>query len=54
MGLTVDTEWREVNFSKYCIKCKHFRKPEWKEPCNACLTHAVNQNSEKPVYWEEK
>lgn len=54
MGLTTNTETREVDFGTYCIKCKHFKKQEWKEPCNDCLAHAVNQYTDKPVHWEDK
>ena len=43
-----------VNFHYWCEKCKHFEKDEKDLPCRECLDEPVNQNSTKPVRWEEK
>ena len=45
---------KEVYFSQYCLKCKHGDLEETEEPCNECLTHPWNENSHKPVYFEEE
>lgn len=43
-----------VEFDKYCVSCKHKRVPQTEEPCNECLTNPVNEDSHRPVMWEEK
>ena len=43
-----------VEFDKYCVSCKHKRVPQTEEPCNECLTNPVNEDSHKPVLFEEK
>ena len=45
-------EYREVNFCKYCPKCKYWEIEEIMDPCNECLGVPCNKNSEKPVYYE--
>lgn len=43
-----------VRFDEYCKKCVHAKVPEVEDPCNACLTQPVNENSVKPVNYIEK
>lgn len=50
----MDNDYREVDFHKYCKTCKYEKKIEWKEPCNQCLEHFANIDSQKPIKWEEK
>ncbi len=45
-------ECREVDFHKYCPKCKHWGIEDIMDPCNECLGEPCNKNSEKPVYYE--
>lgn len=45
-------EYREVDFHKYCPKCKYWEIEDIKDPCNECLGEPCNKNSEKPVYYE--
>lgn len=45
---------KEVYFDQYCKTCKHEKLAESEEPCAECLDECVNQNSHKPVRWEEK
>lgn len=45
-------EYREVDFHKYCPKCKYWDIEEIMNPCNECLGEPCNKNSEKPVYYE--
>lgn len=45
-------EYREVDFHKYCPKCKYFEIKYIMGPCNECLGEPCNKNSEKPVYYE--
>lgn len=42
-----------VDFT-YCKSCKFYDTKEWEDPCNKCLCCSVNENSEKPLYYEEK
>jgi len=44
----------EVRFDKYCSLCKNEKTPEEEDPCRECLNYPVNQQSEKPVKWEDK
>ena len=41
-----------VDFEKYCKYCKHKNDPEYTEPCRFCLDTPVNNNSERPIYFE--
>ena len=43
-----------VDFDIYCVKCKHKKVSQHEEPCNTCLTSPVNEDSHKPVLYEEK
>lgn len=45
---------KEVDFAKYCKTCKFSELPEYEDPCDDCLMYPVNENSHKPVKWEEK
>lgn len=47
-------EYKEVEFWKYCEKCKHYGVEDIKDPCNDCLDEPANLHSTKPVYFEEK
>ena len=40
-----------VNFEKYCKTCKFKKADESWDPCDDCLNHPVNTNSERPVRW---
>lgn len=50
----MEYEYKEVEFWKYCEKCKHYEAEDVKDPCNDCLAEPVNLHSTKPVYFEEK
>lgn len=43
----------EVMFRTYCTKCKHKKLDEKMDPCNECLEHPYNYNTEKPWHFEE-
>lgn len=45
-------EYREVDFHKYCPKCKYLDIEDIMDPCNECLGEPCNKNSEKPIYYE--
>lgn len=49
-----DNDDKIVYFNKWCSSCKHFNDDETDDPCNECLTNPVNQNSHKPVRFEQK
>lgn len=44
---------KEVYFDQYCKTCKNRDLDEDKEQCSDCLNEPVNQNSHKPVKYEE-
>ena len=50
----MEYEYKEVEFWKYCEKCKHYEVEDVKDPCNDCLAEPMNLHSTKPVYFEEK
>ena len=52
--MTPDSEYREVNFEKYCGICKHLDCPESADPCFECLDHPLNYCTDRPVNWEAK
>lgn len=45
---------KEVDFAKYCKKCRHFDTQEYEDPCNECLENPAMQDSHKPLNFEEK
>ncbi len=42
-----------VRYDKWCDRCKHRDIPENDDPCEQCLDNPINENSEKPIYFEE-
>jgi len=45
--------FREVRFDKYCETCKWKELDEVKDPCNDCLAIGMQEETEKPEYYEE-
>lgn len=45
---------KEVYFGDYCKTCKHEKVSEQDDPCYDCLDSPVNEDSHKPIRWEEK
>ena len=45
---------KEVYFGDYCKTCKHKKVSEQDDPCYDCLNNPVNEDSHKPIRWEEK
>lgn len=52
---TINNDYKEVRFDKYCEKCKYKDVDDTKsqEPCNECLDNPVNYCTEKPVNFKE-
>ena len=50
----MENKTKIVDFHKYCKKCKHRDKHESEDPCWDCLDQPVNEDSHKPIYFEEK
>jgi hypothetical protein len=50
----INTQYKFVDFKKYCKLCKHEKKNDYQDPCNECLEVAAREGSEKPEYFEEK
>lgn len=44
---------KEVYFNVYCPKCKHWETNDWEDPCDICLATGSNENTHKPVYFED-
>lgn len=42
-----------VDFDEWCPSCKYARAASVDYPCDECLDHPVNQQSRKPVKYEE-
>lgn len=45
---------KEVRFDIWCQSCEHGTKNENEDPCWDCLAQGWNEDSTKPIYWEEK
>ena len=43
-----------IFFEKWCTRCKHEAVNENEEPCESCISSPVNENSRKPIKFEEK
>ena len=41
------------DFEHWCPLCTHKDVDEAKDPCHDCLNEPVNDDSRKPVMWEE-
>ena len=52
--VTIDDNFREVDFYKYCKICKHSDLKGTEHPCCICLSNPVNEGTDKPVEWKEK
>ena len=46
--------YKLIDFMKYCHACIHISKDEAEEPCCSCLEESINEDSEKPLYFEPK
>lgn len=44
---------KEVNFHKYCQKCKDKDLKEWKSPCNECLDTPIQRGTHKPINFRD-
>lgn len=49
----MEVTMKEVHYSEYCYRCKHAPKADFEDPCDECLEHPSNENSHKPVNFEE-
>jgi len=49
----MESKTKEVRFDIYCKTCKNYKLDESQDPCNECLNEPSNENSHKPVNWEE-
>lgn len=49
----MESKEKEVYFWEYCKTCKYYQTYNDQDPCNECLSHPSNENSHKPVNWEE-
>ena len=45
--------YKVVDFGRYCWQCKNFSKSEDEEPCYDCMAHPLNEDSHKPIHFDE-
>lgn len=50
----MDENMKEVYFSNYCERCKHFKTKEIDDPCDECLSAPGRPNSHRPLNFKEK
>lgn len=43
-----------VEFDKYCTKCNFAKVTEDNDPCDKCLSEPVMENTNKPMFFEER
>lgn len=48
------SNFKEVDFEKWCPKCAHWKKDEEDDPCNICLGIGGNYGTTKPFKFEEE
>lgn len=49
-----DINYKEVNYAKFCRKCKHWNNgSEENAACAECLEEFYRDGTEKPVRYEE-
>ena len=48
------TDYKEVDFKKYCPLCKYSDLNGFENPCDDCLTWPVNFGTSKPMNFREK
>lgn len=44
---------KEVWFDVYCQQCKNYEKSESEDPCWECLNQGWNEDSHKPIRFED-
>lgn len=50
----MDDIFRFVDFETWCKRCVNKDLDEAKSPCNECLDKGSREQTEKPLYFEEK
>ena len=50
----MQSKYKLVDFHLYCDKCKHKKLEASEEPCNECLGEPANEDSHKPIKFEEE
>lgn len=51
---TMDIHELFVKFDKYCATCQHEENAETEPPCDECLEHPVNWETEKPYCYKAR
>lgn len=51
--ISMQHDYKEVDFAKYCKTCEHYEKEDIDDPCNECLAEPKNLYSHKPVEYVE-
>lgn len=50
----MESHMHEVDYFTYCSTCKHILESMTEDPCDECLTVSINEDSKKPINWEER
>lgn len=50
----MDSHEMIVEFDKYCSTCLHEKNAETEAPCDECLEHPVNWETNKPFCYERR
>lgn len=50
----MDSHEMIVEFDKYCSTCLHEKNAETEAPCDECLEHPVNWETNKPFRYERR
>lgn len=45
---------KEVRFDIYCEKCVNCEKSEAEDPCWDCLNQGWNEDTHRPIHFDEK
>lgn len=48
------SNFKEVEFDKYCKKCKYFSLKEAQDPCYLCLACGARPETSVPLKFEKK
>ena len=44
--------YKEVDFKKYCEKCKSKDIKDWDEPCSECICSGMRLGTEVPLHYD--
>lgn len=48
----MEMDLKEVNFKKYCEKCKNVDVEDWENPCSECICDGFRVGTEVPLHYD--